>query len=105
MRKRSILFSKEYAKILTSAWKKGNVITSEDVASILYYSGKCIPNDERPRAIRNAVMTLTRMQNDGLITDVFKNEKKRMRQFKVISREELKTRLSKELRELFGDNF
>jgi len=45
------------------------------------------------------------MQNDGLITDVFKNEKKRMRQFKVISREELKTRLSKELRELFGDNF
>jgi len=105
MRKRSLLFSQEYAKILTNAWQKGNLVTSEDAASILYYSGKRIPNTERSRAIRNAVMALTRMQNDGLITDVVKDEKRRMRRFKVISKEELRIRISKELGELFGDNF
>jgi hypothetical protein len=45
------------------------------------------------------------MQNDGLITDVVKDEKRRMRRFKVISKEELRIRISKELGELFGDNF
>jgi hypothetical protein len=105
MRKRSLIFSQDYAMILTSAWQSGGIVTSEDVASILYYSGKSIPGNERSRAIRNAVMTLTRMQTDGLIANIFKGEKKRMRQFKVISREDLKTRISKELKELLGENF
>ena len=105
MRKKSGLFSIEYAKVLRNAWKKGNIVTSEDVASILYFSGKPIPRIERPRAIRNAVMTLTRMKGDGLIIDIAKDEKKRMRQFKVIGKDELKTLFSKELKELFGDNF
>jgi RNase P/RNase MRP subunit POP5 len=105
MRKKYGLFSEEYAKILRSAWKKGNVVTSEDVASILYFSGKRIPSEERSRAIRNALMTLTRMKSDGFIVDVAKDEKKRMRQFKVIGRDELKSLILKELKELFGDNF
>jgi len=105
VRKRSIIFSQEYAKILTNAWQRGNLVTSEDAASVLYYGGKHIPNDERSRAIRNAVMTLTRMLDDGLITDVVKDKKKRMRRFKVMSREELRARISKELRDLFGEDF
>jgi len=105
MRKRSIIFSQEYAKILTNAWQRDNLVTSEDAASVLYYGGKRIPNSERSRAIRNALMTLTRMVDDGLITAVVKDEKKRMRRFKVISREELRVRISKELRDLFGEDF
>lgn len=81
------------------------MITSEDAASILYYEGKHIPISERPRAIRNAVMTLKRMQNDRLIIGVVKDGKTRMRRFKVVSREELRIRISKELRELFGEHF
>lgn len=45
------------------------------------------------------------MKGDGLIIDIAKDEKKRMRQFKVIGKDELKTLFSKELKELFGDNF
>jgi len=105
MRKRPLVFSQDYAKVLTNAWRKGNIVTSEEVASILYYAGKRVPDDERSRAIRNAVMTLTRMQADGLIMSTLKNEKKRMRQFRVISKDELRTRISKELKELFGNDF
>jgi hypothetical protein len=105
MHKRPLVFNQDYAKILTNAWRKGNLVTSEDVASVLYYGGKNIPDNERSRAIRNAVMTLTRMKNDGLITSILKDKNKRMRQFKVISKEDLKTRISKELRELFGNDF
>jgi hypothetical protein len=52
-------------------------------------------------------MTLTRMQNDGLIVGVVKDnkDKKRMRTFRVISKEELKTKISKETKELFGEDF
>jgi hypothetical protein len=105
MRKRPVIFSQDYAKILTTAWRKGNFVTSEDVASVLYYEGKSIPDNERSRAIRNAVMTLTRMKNDGLIKSVLKAQSKKMRQFKVISKQELKTLISKELKELFGNDF
>ena len=105
MKKRSIVFSEDYAKILRTAWKKGNLVTSEDIASTLYFAGRPVPNEERSRAIRNAVMTLTRMQNDGLIKAIVKDEKKRMRTFQVVSREELRTKISRELKELFGESF
>lgn len=105
MKKKSIVFSEDYAKILRTAWKKGDLVTSEDIASILYCGGKRIPKEERSSVIRNAVMTLTRMKNDGLIIGINKDEKKRMRTFQVISKAELRTKISKELKELFGEDF
>lgn len=101
---KSVTYSQEHAKVLRLAWSKGNVVTSEDVASVLYYGGKSIPQSERSRAIRNAVMTLTRMSEEGLIIDIVKDEKRRMRKYKVISKEQLKTRILSQLDELFGKN-
>ena len=104
-RNRFIIYSKDHAKILRVAWTKGNMVTSEDVSSILYYEGKPIPKGERARAIRNAVMTLRRMKDEGLIINVVKDEKKRLRKYIVISKKELQGRILRELNELFGEDF
>jgi hypothetical protein len=103
--KTSIKYSQAHAKILRLAWSKGNVVTSEDVSSVLYYEGKRIPRSDRSKAIRNAVMTLRRMIDEGLIVDVVKDERTRLRKYVVVSKEELRLRIIRELNELFGKDF
>ena len=98
-------FSKIYAKVLRKAWKEGDKITSETVAAIIYFNGKPIPSDhsDRPKMIRNAIMTLRRMQAEGLISNVSKE--RRINVYEVISKKKLKYQIIEEIRQLFGKDF
>lgn len=98
-------FSEIYAKVLRKAWKRGGVVTSEQIASVLYFDGKPIPKDnpQRHRMIRNSIMTLRRMQAEGLISAV--TTKGRINVYKVIGKDELKVKIYEELRQLFGEDF
>ena len=98
-------FSKIYAEVLRNAWKEGEKITSETVASVIYFNSKPISRDhsDRPKMIRNAIMTLRRMQAEGLISNVSKEG--RVNVYHVISKEKLKYQIIEEIRQLFGKDF
>ena len=100
-----LTFSKIYAEVLRKAWKEGGKITSETVASTIYFDGRPIPPNhrDRPKMIRNAIMTLRRMQAEGLISNVSKDG--RINVYHVISKEKLRYQIMEEIRQLFGKDF
>ena len=98
-------FSELYAKVLRKAWQQNDEITSDQVASVLYFNSRPIPetHQDRPKMIRNAIMTLKRMQGDGLISAVAIERRKNV--YKVKDRNKLKAEVLEELRQLFGKDF
>ena len=100
-----VCFSELFAKVLTKAWQQNDEITSEQVASVLYYDGRPIPksHQERSKMIRNAIMTLKRMQGEGLIASVKSEREKNI--YRVKEKNKLRSEILGELRELFGKDF
>ena len=98
-------FSEFYAEVLRKAWQQNNEITSDQVASVLYFSSRPIPetHKERPKMIRNAIMTLKRMEGEGLICAV--TIERRRNVYKVIDRDKLRAEILEELQHLFGKDF
>ncbi len=98
-------FSEIYAKVLRKAWEQNDEITSDQVASVLYFKNRPIPDtqSDRSKMIRNAIMTLKRMQSEGLIASI--KEEKRKNIYKVKERDKLKTEILEEIRQLFGVDF
>ncbi len=98
-------FSEIYAKVLRKAWEQNDEITSDQVASVLYFENRPIPETQSDRAkmIRNAIMTLTRMQSEGLIASV--KAEKRKNVYKVKAKCQFRTEIIENIRELFGVDF
>jgi hypothetical protein len=98
-------FSELYAKVLRKAWQQNDEISSDQVAAVLYFNGRPIPEThlDRPKMIRNAIMTLKRMRSEGLISAVTVERRKNV--YKVKDRNKLRAEILEELRQLFGKDF